>query len=179
MKKIALVVAVLLLALVPAGLFAANPFDYEATKPGDTNLNAGVSAGFSHGFGFGADLGADFIIGKFDIKEFPIEWGIGVRGLADLYFGGGGAGFEWGVAGLWTVHKGFSFGDKANFDFYLSVGPGIGGYTGGWGFGLGVATCEGIAWQLTDQLWLQLEYCGIYGWQVSTSITSIGVRFAL
>jgi hypothetical protein len=173
MKKFALVVAVLLLALVPAGLFAANPFDYEATPPGTTNLNLGVGLGFGYGFSVGADVGADFMLGKFDIKNFPIDWGIGVRGLANV--GLLPLGFDWGVAGLWTVHKGLSFSERASFDFYVGVGVGVGGKA----FGVGFATNEGIAWKMTDTMWLQLEYVGIYGWNVNTTITSIGVRFAL
>lgn len=183
MKKI-LVLLVVLAALAPAGLFAAsNPFDYSATEAGDVLLNVGVSLGW----GIGVEGGADFILGKFDIPSFPIEWGIGVRGLAEVgwYYG-----FDWGAAGLWTLHKSMTFGNSLNFDWYIGLGVGLAGYTGYTGFmyapiGLGFASADGVAWQLTDNMWLQLEYVGIYGagflagYTVSTSIGSIGLRFAL
>ena len=108
----------LLAALAATPIFAANPFEYEAAKVGQVNLNLGVSIGW----GIGADVGADFILGKFDIKHFPMEWGIGVRGLAEFGFWGG---FDWGAAGLWTLHKGFSFAKNADFDVYVGVGAGV------------------------------------------------------
>jgi len=165
----------LFVALAATPIFAANPFEFEAAKVGQVNLNLGVSLGW----GVGADVGADFILGKFDIKHFPMEWGIGVRGLAEFGFWGG---FDWGAAGLWTLHKGFSFGNHADFDVYVGVGAGVGGYTDVyWGqpFGVGFATFDGIAWGITKNLWLQLEYGGVYGWNVSTSVASIGIRLNL
>ena len=165
----------LLMALAITPLFAENPFDYASNKVGQVNLNAGVS----FGWGVGADLGADFILGKFDIPKFPMEWGIGVRGLAEFGFFGG---FDWSVSALWTLHKGFSFSKHASFDIYIGVGPGIGGYANpyyGAPFGVGFSTFDGIAWEMVDNLWLQLEYGGVYGWNVMTSLVSIGVRIAL
>jgi hypothetical protein len=173
MKK-AVVLLVILAVVAPVGVFAQNPFDYEATVPGDLNLNAGVSIGW----GIGVDVGVDLILGKFAIEGFPLDWGIGARGLANLGFGGG---FNWGAAGLWTLHKGFTLGDKLNFDFYIAVGAGVGGYTGGYffPFGVGFATFDGLAWKLNDTVAIQIEYGGIYGWQVSTSVGSVGIRLTL
>ena len=172
MKKNAVLLAILAV-LVPAGVFAQNPFDYEATVPGDFNINAGVSLRW----GIGVDVGVDLITVKFAIEGFPLDWGIGARGLLNLGWAGG---FEWGAAGLWTRHKGITFGERLNFDVYIALGVGVGG--GGFyafPFGVGFSTFDGIAWKLNDTVAIQLEYGGIYGWQVATSVGSIGIRLTL
>lgn len=152
-----------------------NPFEYEATPAGQVFLDVGPAVGW----GFGFDVGADFMIGKFDAPHFPLDWGIAVRGFGEFGFWGG---FDWGFSALWTLHKGASFARGANFDFYIGVGPGI----GGWGttyygapFGVGFSTYDGVAWEMTQGLWLQIEYGGIYGWNVSSSVFSVGVRIKL
>lgn len=125
----------------------------------------------------GTNLCADFILGKFDVPQFPMEWSIGVRGLVG--FGILGNAFNWAAAGLWTLHKGMSFSPQTTIEYYLGVGPGIGGYTSMYNdtpFGVGFATFDGLAWKIVDHLWFQLEYDGIYGWNIFVHSISFGIR---
>ena len=179
MKHRVIVLSLVLAALATVPAFAAKAdsiLETEFNKPGQVNLNAGARLGFGSLFGLGAVVGGEYILTKFDIPKFPLEFGIAAR--AYLGFPGFRS-FDWGVAPMATLHKGFDFGPNAQFDLYIGAGVGFGGDTGGYGIGIGFATFDGLAWRLTDNLWLMVEYGGIYGWQVSTTMTNIGVRFVL
>ena len=175
-----LLVAALLLAVVSAGLFA-DDVDLKAqfNEPGQINLTGIVGL---HFYGLSAGVGAEKIMGNIDIPEFPMEWGIAVRGLFSFYLFSGYGGIDYGAAPMATIHKGISFGENLDFDWAFGVGLGLYGYAytyGGWDYSeplkLGFATFDSVSWHWKDDLWLTLEY-GYVGW---TGVYGIGIRKTL
>lgn len=177
MKKtvIGLVLALLLVAAMSASaqdsIFAAY------NKPGQLNLYGSV--GFYGIWGLQGSVGAELIVGKFDIATIPLEWGVMARGVIGLPFFLGGGWFDWGAAPLVSLHTGLNFGKSLEFDVYIGLGLGLYGTTGtyhSWNLiNFGFAAFSGIAWKLSDKLFL----LGEYGNVGSTSIAGIGVKMNL
>lgn len=174
------VLFILGLAVLSTGTLVAqnsSPFLAQFNEPGQVNLSLAAGAGY-WGIEFGA--GAEFIIGAFDLPSFPMEWGVAVRGIVGvpLWLAGIGAGIDWAAAPMATLHKGISLGPDLNFDVYVGLGVGVYGATNSYfdnPVHVGFATMDGIAWQLSPDFYLTLDYAYI-GW---TSIASLGVRFSL
>jgi hypothetical protein len=93
-----------------------------SSKPGTTkqplNFTAAASLNF---YGFSPVVGIEYIMGPIDfIPSFPMEWGLGVKGIFDIYFFTGYSGFGWSAAPVATLHKGLNFGEKLEFDVCVS-----------------------------------------------------------
>ncbi len=167
MKK-ALLVMLLLSVAVAGQLFAEDvdfTFDTDFNAPGQ--INANVTVGW--GGGLAAAAGAEYIVGIIDIEDFPLEWGVAARAVMDFGFF---SGFDFGVGGLGTLHKGFSLGEGLDFDF--NIGLGLGYYTTS-GFPVGFAHIEQLAWLMNENMWVFLENTSVG----SAYCSGIGVRFAL
>jgi hypothetical protein len=170
----------LVLALLLVGAMTASAEDsiFAAyNKPGQLNLYGSV--GFYGIWGLEGAIGAEMILGKFDVGPVPLEWGVMARGLIGFPFFLGGAWIDWGAAPLVSLHTGLNFGKSLEFDVYLGLGLGLYGTTGTyhtWNpINFGFASFDGIAWKLSDKLFL----LGEYGYVGSTSIAGVGVKMNL
>jgi len=165
--------------LVAGGVFAdkaADPSDVlEAryNEAGQLNFTAAASLNF---YGFSPVVGIEYIMGPIDfIPSFPMEWGLGVKGIFDIYFFTGYSGFGGAAAPVATLHKGLNFGEKLEFDVCVSAGLGLYGGTYHPGFNLGFATFETVSWKLNEGFWIIADY-GYIGWQ---SVYGLGIKLEL
>ncbi len=180
MKRI-LFVSLLLFVLLYSGVFADSVTGAQYNKKDQLNLTGVVGLNL---WGLSVGVGAEKIMGELDfIPEFPMEWGIAARGLFGLYLFSGYTGIDYGAAPLATLHKGFNFGDKMEFDFTFGLGLGLYGYSYGYSYGyydykytepikLGLASFDSVSWKMKKDFWLTLEYAYV-GWQ---SVYGFGVR---
>ncbi len=183
-KKI--IAAVLVLMVFAAlGAFAfeqkSKTFPWMASFNKNSQINLSAAVGF-YGYGIDITAGPEYIITNFDISGIPLEFGVAVRGMAGFASFLGVSWVDWGVAPLATLHWGVDFGAPWKFDWYIGLGLGIAGASGGYagysfgtGIGFGFASFDGVAWHFSDNLAIISEY----GFTGFNSVWGIGVQLSL
>ncbi len=174
MKKKMLIAVFILSLAIPALSFSAPATVDAYLQPGNLTLSVGVGFGYYWGFNIAVYPGVEFILAQIKIGDvFPLQFGVGARGLVNPYFGPGYSGLTLGAGAFGTVHlplKGldlpYDFLDP--FDLYIALGLALyfdmndyWGYTSPIGF----ATFSGFNYFLSDNFAVYLEggYFGYYG----------------
>jgi hypothetical protein len=182
--KSKVLILTLILSICCAGLAVADgnsafPWAVSYNKDGQLNLYGAVGL---YGFwGVEASAGAEMILGQFDIAGIPLDWGVAARAIVNLpLFTGYGFWIDWGAAPMATLHLGTDFGGIWKFEWYIGLGLGLYGststYSGWWSppFGIGFGTVDGVAWRMTDNLSIIVDYA-----YIGTSSYGIGVELKL
>lgn len=154
MKK-GLIIFLLLLVGI-SGIFANEVFaeDKMLLAPG----NSALSVGFD--FGLGVNAGYEYILGKFDVGEIPLSYGI--KALGGATFRGSGIGyFAGGVGTLHFAWASLEFPDNLwwinNIDSFIGFGVGYFGHTAS-----------------TDRIWLISHGGSNYFFSESMALTFAG-----
>jgi hypothetical protein len=176
MKRLALLIAVVLLALaIPGAVFAQSKWDGIVHK-GDFAAQIGV--GF--GWGFTVAPGVEWAFADVKAGPIPLAFGLAGKGMINFYpeyF------TAYGVGALATVHCGLKGLDipafLQNLDFYIGLGLGISFFnyvSTFYDYGnvqFGFATADGMAYYFNDKWAVYVE--GTY-WGYSGG-GAIGIRY--
>jgi hypothetical protein len=169
MKKLALLLAVLVLILVIPGAAFAQKSNWDGlVHKGDFAAYLGVGVGY----GFSIVPGVEWAFADVKAGTVPLAFGVTGKGILNFYPGSYSA---YGIGALATAHLGFKGLDIPEFlqhlDVYISLGLGLSYYSWASGFSplfdnphLGFATADGVAYYFNNKWAAYLEFAHIgYG----------------
>lgn len=175
MKNCLLIIFFLLIISLPVLAQSSNdPSQYFKSYVDNGDLLIYASIGYF--WGICANAGAELVLGQWDIANIvPIDYSIGARILFQSWSFLGFSETYFGAAPMFIIHMGLA----GNFDFYEGIGLGFAFYSGtqytNSDFEIGFAAISGIAWYLSKNLGLILEYAYI-GW---TSTWGVGITLKI
>lgn len=176
MKKCILLFFLVLLIATP--IFAQSSND--PSKYFQSYLNNGdlsIYASIGYWWGLCINAGAELVLGEWNIANvLPIDFSVGARVLYEGWSLYGYTESYFGAAPMFIIH----IGTVGNLDFYEGVGIGFAFYNGTYwsgynSFEIGFAAVSGVAWYLSENLGLIVEYAYV-GW---VSTWGVGITLKL
>ncbi|HPC37953.1 MAG TPA: hypothetical protein PLF21_01445 [Exilispira sp.] len=158
MKKCILLFFLVLLIATPIFAQSSNdPSKYFQSYLENGDLSIYASIGWF--WGFCLNGGAELVLGQWNIADIvPIDFSVGVRVLYEGWSIYSYSYYYFGASPMFIIH----IGTTGNLDFYEGIGLGfcLTNDTGLFlnGFSLGFSAVSGVAWYLSKNLGLILEY---------------------